>query len=155
MVLADTRDELLPLLVHWRHCDGDVSASLWLSSTSSRPLLCVPSSGRGIDEALETVTLMEDGRFSPHRLTCAVVGLSSSDLPRWVQAGLTLLEPRVARVVRLPHSRRLVAGDRPLLAKADARTRRTYAALARHLVTQAAPAVIPTKEDAHDYVTTG
>jgi len=155
VVIADTRDELLPLLVRWSHCVGDVTALLWLSSTASRPLLCVPSSGRGIDEALETVTLLEELHLSPHRLTCAVVGLSASDLPRWVRAGLTLLEPRVAGIVRLPHSRRLVAGERPLLGQADSRTRRAYAFLARHLTTPStATAAVSTQEDTHALATT-
>lgn len=155
VVLADTHDELLPLLVRWSHCNGDVTASLWLSSASSRPLLCVPSTGRGIDEALETVTLLEQLGLSPHRLNCVVVEISSSTVPRWVQAGLTLLEPRVAHIVRLPHNRRLLSGERPLLAKADARTRRAYTSLARHLIAQAASAATPSKEHAYEYATTG
>lgn len=155
IVLADTRDELLPLLVSWAHGGGDPMPSLWLSAAWSRPLLCVPASARGIDEAVLAVTLMEQLGLHPERVTIAVVGLHSSDVPRWVQAGLTLLEPRVSSIVRLPHNRQLVAGAHPLLAKADSRTRRAYAHLARHLDSPAtATAAVPTKEDAHALVPT-
>ncbi|MGH3812877.1 MAG: hypothetical protein ACRDUV_10530 [Pseudonocardiaceae bacterium] len=108
----------------------------WLRVASSTPLLCASASAKGVVDVLNTVNTLQERGMSTGRLTVAVVGIASTVLPRRVQAGLTLLEPQVGAIVRLPHEPRLHGTGAPSLAKATPRLRAALDQLLAALVRQ-------------------
>jgi hypothetical protein len=96
-VLVDTDTPLLTALT-----DSDGPAG-WLCRPGATPVLCAPASTRGVEDAQSLVTLLERLGLPAHRVTVAVVAVASGRVPRRVLAGLTLLQPRVAAVLRVPH----------------------------------------------------
>ena len=115
VVLADTADALLPPLV--AAANGPVSGTAtgldWLAVDRAVPVLCVPATARGLDDALAAVTLVERLDLDAGRLVVALAALAHRDLPRRVLAALTLLEARVAAVVHLGYDRRIQGGSPP------------------------------------------
>jgi hypothetical protein len=123
--LVDTSTPLLAALAsddaRSTGCPGRNDALDWLTAPSAVPVLCLPASAKGVADALTTVTALEQHGLPASHLHVAVVGIAASDLPRRVLAGLTLLQPRVATVVRLPHDSRLRASSRPHTPPASSR----------------------------------
>jgi hypothetical protein len=93
----------------------------WLIVPGAVSVLCVPASSKGVADALATVTAVEERGLAATQLHVAVVGIAASDMPRRVLAGLTLLQPRVGTVVRIPHDPRLRATSRPDASVASSR----------------------------------
>lgn len=137
VVLVDTATALLPALVARRHTaprqEDAGGADAWLRQPAAQPVLCVPNSAKGLDDALATITQIEHLGLGGARIRVVITGIALSDLPRRVLAALTLLDARVASITVLPHDRRLQAGGTPQLARADRRTRRAVASLAERL----------------------
>jgi hypothetical protein len=99
-VVVDTDTPLLSALA-----DSDCPAGPagWLCRPGATPVLCVPASVRGVEDAQSLVTLLERLGLPAHRVTVAVVAVAAGRVPRRVLAGLTLLQPRVAATIRVPH----------------------------------------------------
>jgi hypothetical protein len=99
-VVVDTDTPLLTALADG---DGQAGPAGWLGRPGATPVLCLPASTRGVEDAQSLVTLLERLGLPAHLATVAVVGVASDRVPRRVLAGLTLLQPRVAATVRVPH----------------------------------------------------
>jgi hypothetical protein len=92
-----------PLLTDLATGTDPTSAIGWLCQPGATPVLCLPASPRGVEDAQSLVTLLERLGLPAHRTTLVVVAVAAGRVPRRVLAGLTLLEPRVAGTVRVPH----------------------------------------------------
>ncbi|MGH3814402.1 MAG: hypothetical protein ACRDUV_18440 [Pseudonocardiaceae bacterium] len=121
----------------------------WLTAPGAIPVLCIPASAKGVADALTAVTALEQRGIASH-LHVAVAGIAASDLPRRVLAGLTLLEPRVAAVVRLPHDPWLRASSRPRPTRASSRLQEAIDGLANLLGASGARPEVPAPADTTD-----
>ncbi len=133
-VVVDTGAAALPTLLRDRHGDEPSDLLRMLTDPRCVPVLVVPVSARGLDDALMAVTLLDQLTSGTQDLTVAVVAVSCATLPRSVRARLTLLMDRVGAVIHVPHERRLLGGTTPRLARVDARLRRAVAAIHAHAV---------------------
>jgi hypothetical protein len=128
--LVDTDTALLTALA-----DSDCPAcpAGWLCQPGATPVLCLPASTRGVEDAQSLVTLLERLGLPAHRVTVAVIAVASGRVPRRVLAGLSLLEPRVAAVVRVPHDPWIRATGGVRIDRAGRPLRRQVALLAATL----------------------
>jgi hypothetical protein len=99
-VVVDTDTALLTELAAGADPAGPAG---WLCRPGAAPVLCLPASVKGVEDAQSLVTLLERLGLPAHRVTVAVMGVAAGRVPRRVLAGLTLLQPRVAATVRVPH----------------------------------------------------
>jgi len=109
----------------------------WLGSRACAPLLCAPAGAKGITDLSLAVHRLRD-RVHTERFWVAVVGIAAPEIPRRVQAGLTLLEPYVAGTVRVPHEQRLHAVGTPSWARSTPRLRASVHQLLGALTTSPA-----------------
>jgi hypothetical protein len=94
-----------------------------------------------VEDAQSLVTLLERLGLPAHRVTVAVIGVASGRVPRRVLAGLSLLEPRVAATVRVPHDPWVRATGGVRIDRAGKPLRRQVALLAATL-TGLAPSLV-------------
>jgi hypothetical protein len=137
-VLVDTDT---PLLTALTDSDGPAGPAGWLCRPGATPVLCAPASTRGVEDAQSLVTLLERLGLPAHRVTVAVIGVASGRVPRRVLAGLSLLEPRVAATVRVPHDPWVRATGGVRIDRAGKPLRRQVALLAATL-TGLAPSLV-------------
>jgi hypothetical protein len=130
-----------PLLAALATGPDPTSAIGWLCQAGSTPVLCLPASPRGVADAQSLVTLLERLGLPAHRVTVAVVAVAAGRVPRRVLAGLTLLEPRVAATVRVPHDRWVRATGGVRIDRTGRPLRRAVALLAGTLTSLAASVV--------------
>jgi hypothetical protein len=110
----------------------------WLTAPACAPLLCVPGSAKGINDAAIAVHRLRDRGVPTERIQVAVVGIAAPEVPRRVRAGLTLLQPYVAGTVLVPHEPRLHAVGTPSWARSTPRLRGGVSQLLRALTTRPA-----------------
>jgi hypothetical protein len=137
VALVDTTTPLLNALA--ASDTGHADSLGWLTSPGVVPILCVPASAKGVTDALTAVNALEQQGLGAGQLHVAVVSLAASDVPRRVLAGLTLLEPRVAAVVRVPHDPWLRATSKPCAARVSSRLRDAIGDLAHQLTIEPTP----------------
>lgn len=130
VAVIDTHTPLLDALGRRQGVDLGADPTGWLLATGVRPVLCAPASAAGVTALLSTVTALEEQGVPTAQLTVAVTGLAARDMPRRVQAGLTLLEPRVGAIIQIPHDPRLRATGHPSLPRCSSRLRAAVDALA-------------------------
>ncbi len=107
----------------------------WLTRPASAPLLCAPASAKGITDLSLAVHRLRDRAVPTERVQVAVVGIAAPQMPRRVQAGLTLLQPYVAGTVCVPHEPRLHALGTPSWARTTPGLRARVWQLLRALIT--------------------
>jgi hypothetical protein len=116
---------------------GEVPGGLgeWLTTPACAPVLCASASAKGITDLSLAVHRLRGRGLRTERIQLAVVGIAASELPRRVQAGLTLLEPYVAGTTFVPHQPRLHAVGTPSWARTTRRLRVCVWQLLRGLTT--------------------
>jgi hypothetical protein len=134
VALVDTTTPLLNALA--ASDTGHTDSLGWLTAPGVVPVLCVPASTKGVDDAMTTVNALEQQGLGAGQLHVAVIGLAASDVPRRVLAGLTLLEPRVAAIARVPHDPWLRATSKPCTARVSTRLHNAIGDLVRQLILQ-------------------
>ena len=107
----------------------------WLGARACAPLLCAPAGAKGITDLSTAVHRLRERGVHTERFWVAVVGIAAPEMPRRVQAGLTLLQPHVAGTVRVPHEPRLHAVGTPSWARSTPRLRASVHQLLRALTT--------------------
>jgi hypothetical protein len=110
----------------------------WLTAPACAPLLCAPASAKGVTDLSLAVQRLRDRGMATERVQVALVGIAAPQVPRRVQAGLTLLQPHVADTVWVPHEPRLHAVGVPSWARTTPRLRGCVAQLLRALTTPSA-----------------
>ncbi len=109
VALADTAVPLADNLMtsHWAGTPSLLSG--WLADPAAVALLCTGSSRDQVEATAVALAAMETSRLPLHRVVLVVSDLAASGVPRQVKAALTMLEHKVAAVLRLPYEDRLRA----------------------------------------------
>jgi hypothetical protein len=138
LAVVDTDLPALGELACAHHGTTTTATADWLVEPSAVPVLCVPTTGHGLEDALIVVTLMEALGLPAHRVVVALVDIAPGPLPRRAKASLALLAGRVGPIVGIPHDKRIRAVGLREFRKLGDRTTSAGDALARAVLALAA-----------------
>jgi hypothetical protein len=130
-VIADTAYPVADELVGSRHAGREAVTARWCGLPGAVPVLCAAANAGGV-QALQGAVMAALAEDLPlRRMVVALVCTASGALPAAVQAAVTMLEPRVAAVLEVPHDPQLRAHGLHDPARLRARTQRAAGELAQ------------------------
>ncbi|MFD8706842.1 hypothetical protein ACFV1W_30280 [Kitasatospora sp. NPDC059648] len=136
-VVADTAYPVAHDVLSARHAGRSGTTAAWCSLPFSVPVLVAAATGSGM-HALQTAVMAASAEGLPlARMVVAVICTGDGRPPPAVRAGETMLEPRVAAVVRVPFDSQLRAGGLREASRLGARTLQAAAELGRAVLDSA------------------
>ncbi|MEU2854576.1 hypothetical protein [Streptomyces syringium] len=106
-VVADTVHAFTQDVMFSRHAGSAGLSARWCSLPCAVPVLCAAATGDGM-AALQTAVMAAEADGLPlARIVVALVATGEGRLSAPVKAGATMLQPKVASIVHVPHDERI------------------------------------------------
>ncbi|MEN8649713.1 hypothetical protein ABCR94_03415 [Streptomyces sp. 21So2-11] len=148
VVIADTTHPVAHDVLDSR-CAGRTSQTRgWCDLPYAIPVLCAAATSSGIQALQQAVMALNAEGLPLHRAVAVLVATTDGRLPAVVRAGATMLTPRTAAVVHLPHDPHIRAHGLREPARLRPRTRQAAAQLASAVLAAAFAAWGQTLPDA-------
>lgn len=130
LVVADTVHPVAHDVLAAR-CEGHAGQTRgWCDLPSAVPVLCAAATAGGIQALQQTVMALHAEGLPLNRTVAVLVAVGDGRLPPVVRAGATMLAPRTAAVVHLPHDPQIRTHGLSELSRLRSRTRQAAVQLA-------------------------